>query len=238
LNSVLFPLIIELRELISLPSVTVVQDRLDNNERFNTMNRSRISTIITLKIDIIIIKREGGFYDYQHVFSTMPKRQKTTQKSSNAAKKSKPLTTKDGHEGEACKDVDTSPVLKGTPGSNPDNHNQEPAPRYWLMKSEPESRIVNGTDVKFGIDDLLACEGCTACWDGVRNYQARNFMKDMRLGDKAFFYHSNCKDPGIAGLVEIVKGAYIDHTQFDKKDPHYDPKSTKADPKWFMVSFT
>jgi hypothetical protein len=113
LNSVLFPLIIELRELISLPSVTVVQDRLDNNERFNTMNRSRISTIITLKIDIIIIKREGGFYDYQHVFSTMPKRQKTTQKSSNAAKKSKPLTTKDGHEGEACKDVDTSPVLKG-----------------------------------------------------------------------------------------------------------------------------
>ena len=74
------------------------------------------------------------------------------------------------------------------------------------MKSEPESRFENGIDVKFGIEDLKSEPEQIACWDGVRNYQARNFMRDdMKLGDKAFFYHSNCKEPGIAGIVEIVK---------------------------------
>jgi len=106
---------------------------------------------------------------------------------------------------------------------------------HWLMKSEPESRLENGIDMKFGLEDLKAEPDQTACWDGVRNYVARNNMMAMKVGQKAFFYHSNCKPPGIAGVVEIVKESYVDRTQFDKKDPHYDPKSKKEKPKWFMV---
>ncbi|KAG7471341.1 hypothetical protein MATL_G00123560 [Megalops atlanticus] len=106
---------------------------------------------------------------------------------------------------------------------------------HWLMKSEPESRFEKGVDVKFGIEDLKALPNQTGCWDGVRNYQARNFMKDMKVGQRAFFYHSNCKEPGIAGLMKIVKEAYVDHTQFDKKDAHYDPSSKPENPKWSMV---
>nr|KAF6312304.1 thymocyte nuclear protein 1 [Pipistrellus kuhlii] len=74
---------------------------------------------------------------------------------------------------------------------------------YWLMKSEPESRLEKGVDVKFSIEDLKAEPKQTACWDGVRNYQARNFLRAMKLGQEAFFYHSNCKEPGIAGLVKV-----------------------------------
>ncbi|XP_041098380.1 thymocyte nuclear protein 1 isoform X2 [Polyodon spathula] len=106
---------------------------------------------------------------------------------------------------------------------------------YWLMKSEPESRIENGVDVKFGIEDLKAQPEQTGCWDGVRNYQARNFMRDMKVGQLAFFYHSNCKEPGIAGLMKIVREAYVDHTQFDKNDVHYDRSSKEDNPKWSMV---
>ncbi|TSX58300.1 Thymocyte nuclear protein 1 [Bagarius yarrelli] len=106
---------------------------------------------------------------------------------------------------------------------------------HWLMKSEPESRMENGVDVKFGIEDLKALPDQTGCWDGVRNYQARNFMRDMKVGHQAFFYHSNCKEPGIAGIIKIVKEAYVDHTQFDKKDVHYDPSSKADNPKWSMV---
>ncbi|KAL2085510.1 hypothetical protein ACEWY4_018830 [Coilia grayii] len=106
---------------------------------------------------------------------------------------------------------------------------------HWLMKSEPESRFEKGVDVKFGIEDLKALPNQTGCWDGVRNYQARNFMRDMVLGQRAFFYHSNCKEPGIAGLMKIVKEAYVDHTQFDKKDAHYDASSKPDNPKWSMV---
>nr|ALY05318.1 thymocyte nuclear protein [Clytia hemisphaerica] len=108
--------------------------------------------------------------------------------------------------------------------------------KFWLMKSEPETRIEKGVDVKFGIEDLKKEPKQTACWDGVRNYQARNFMRDqMKVGDKAFFYHSNCKVPGIAGIMTIVKESYPDHTQFNSKDVHFDPKSQKENPKWFMV---
>ncbi|XP_063063388.1 thymocyte nuclear protein 1 [Engraulis encrasicolus] len=106
---------------------------------------------------------------------------------------------------------------------------------HWLMKSEPESRFENGIDVKFGIEDLKALPNQTGCWDGVRNYQARNFMRDMAVGQRAFFYHSNCKEPGIAGLMKIVKEAYVDHTQFDKKDVHYNASSKPDNPKWSMV---
>uniref|UniRef100_A0A3Q3X0G8 Thymocyte nuclear protein 1 n=1 Tax=Mola mola TaxID=94237 RepID=A0A3Q3X0G8_MOLML len=107
--------------------------------------------------------------------------------------------------------------------------------RHWLMKSEPESRFENGVDMKFGIEDLKALPGQSSCWDGVRNYQARNFMRQMKEGQLAFFYHSNCKEPGIAGLMTIVKEAYVDHTQFDKKDAHFDASSKPDNPKWSMV---
>jgi predicted RNA-binding protein with PUA-like domain len=96
---------------------------------------------------------------------------------------------------------------------------------YWLFKSEPTT---------FGIDRLK--ERKSDSWDGVRNYQARNFMRDrMRQGDRGFFYHSNCVTPGIVGVVEIVKAAYPDHTQFDPESDYYDPKATQENPRWFMV---
>jgi len=106
---------------------------------------------------------------------------------------------------------------------------------YWLMKSEPESRIENGHEMKSSFDDLKAREDQITHWDGVRNYEARNLMKAMQVGQKASFYHSNCKNPGIIGIVKICKEAYVDHTAFDTKDPHYDPKSDRKNPKWFMV---
>jgi predicted RNA-binding protein with PUA-like domain len=97
--------------------------------------------------------------------------------------------------------------------------------RYWLMKSEPEA---------YGIDDLVR-DKVTAWW-GVRNYQARNFMRDqMRLGDRGFFYHSNCAEPGIVGIVEVAKLAYPDATQFDRKHKYFDPKSSPDDPRWLNV---
>ncbi|KAM9298816.1 thymocyte nuclear protein 1 [Gastrophryne carolinensis] len=103
------------------------------------------------------------------------------------------------------------------------------------MKSEPESRMEKGMEMKFGIDDLKAQPDQTACWDGVRNYQARNFLRQMKIDQEAFFYHSNCKEPGIVGIVKIVKEAYTDHTQFDPKNPHYDASSSHDDPRWSMV---
>jgi predicted RNA-binding protein with PUA-like domain len=99
--------------------------------------------------------------------------------------------------------------------------------RHWLMKSEPD---------EFSIDDLVAAPNQTTPWFGVRNYQARNFMRDdMRIGDLAFFYHSSCPEPGIAGIVEISQRAYPDETQFDPTSPYYDPKSTRAAPRWLHV---
>lgn len=95
---------------------------------------------------------------------------------------------------------------------------------HWLMKSEPDV---------FSIDDLK--EKDVAGWDGVRNYQARNFMKDMRVGDKILFYHSNAAPPGVAGLAEVAKIAYPDPTQFDPKAGHYDPKASPDKPIWFQV---
>lgn len=114
------------------------------------------------------------------------------------------------------------------------NHSNTQA-NYWLMKSEPESRIENGHEMKFGLDDLKASKDQITHWDGVRNYEARNQMKTMKLGELAFFYHSNCKTPGIIGIMKICREAYVDHTQFDQNDPHYDPKSDKTNPKWEMV---
>ncbi|KAK5868784.1 hypothetical protein PBY51_009764 [Eleginops maclovinus] len=120
------------------------------------------------------------------------------------------------------------------PSKNKDS-SEPPQYCHWLMKSEPESRFQNEIDLKFGIEDLKALPDQTGCWDGVRNYQARNFMRQMKDGQLAFFYHSNCKEPGIAGIMKIVKEAYVDHTQFDKKDVHFDANSKADNPKWSMV---
>jgi predicted RNA-binding protein with PUA-like domain len=97
---------------------------------------------------------------------------------------------------------------------------------YWLMKSEPTS---------FSIEDLAKSPQQKEPWDGVRNYQARNFLQAMRLDDLAFFYHSNCPNPGIVGIVQIIKSAYPDKSAFDPSDHHYDPKSTIDKPRWFCV---
>lgn len=97
----------------------------------------------------------------------------------------------------------------------------------WLMKSEPD---------EFSIDDLKASHKQTNMWDGVRNYQARNMIRDdMKKGDQAFFYHSNCDEPGIVGVMEVVKEAYPDPTAFEADDKHFDPKSDPDAPRWFVV---
>ncbi|KEP55516.1 EVE domain protein [Rhizoctonia solani 123E] len=110
--------------------------------------------------------------------------------------------------------------------------------KYWLMKAEPDSRIVKGKDVKFSVDDFEACG--TTSWEGVRNHEAKNIMRDqMKIGDKVLFYHSNCKTPGIAALAEVSKEAFPDYTANDATHPYYDPKSSSRDPKseptWWMV---
>ena len=97
--------------------------------------------------------------------------------------------------------------------------------KYWLMKSEPDA---------YSIDDLKKVR--TDTWDGIRNYQVRNMMRDeMKKGDLAFFYHSSCKEPGIAGIMKINRQAYPDFTAFDPKEKYYDPKSDPDNPRWFMV---
>ena len=98
---------------------------------------------------------------------------------------------------------------------------------YWLIKSEPST---------YSIDDLAKEKNKTSYWDGIRNYQARNFMRDdMKVGDLAFFYHSSCPQPGIVGEVKIVTSAYPDHTALDPESKYYDAKSSKDNPRWVMV---
>ena len=99
--------------------------------------------------------------------------------------------------------------------------------RYWLVKSEPDV---------FSFDDLMASPGRTTCWDGVRNYQARNSMRDdMKKGDLVLFYHSSAEPTEIVGIAEVVRESYPDHTALDPRDPHFDPKSKADAPTWMMV---
>jgi predicted RNA-binding protein with PUA-like domain len=98
--------------------------------------------------------------------------------------------------------------------------------QFWLMKSEPD---------EVSIDDLAAAPGRVVPWFGVRNYQARNFMRDaMRIGDRAFFYHSGCAEPGIAGICEVCSEPYPDATQFAPESPYFDPKSSRDNPRWLL----
>lgn len=107
------------------------------------------------------------------------------------------------------------------------NRTEVKAMRYWLMKSEPET---------FSLEHLAASKAETTRWDGVRNYQARNMLRDdFKKGDLAFFYHSNCEEPGIVGLMEVVRAAYPDPTAFDPEHDHYDPGSDPDAPRWFVV---
>ena len=101
------------------------------------------------------------------------------------------------------------------------------APSYWLVKSEPHV---------FSIDDLKSAPKKTTHWDGVRNYQARNIMRDeMKIGDQVLYYHSNAEPPGVVGICEIVREGYPDFTAWDENDPHFDPKTDKDNPRWMMV---
>jgi predicted RNA-binding protein with PUA-like domain len=101
------------------------------------------------------------------------------------------------------------------------------AKRYWLFKTEPEA---------FSIEDLINSPGKTAPWDGVRNYQARNFLRDdVQVGDEVLFYHSNAKPPAIVGIAIVTRAGYPDHTAFEPKHEHYDPKSDRTKPTWYMV---
>lgn len=98
---------------------------------------------------------------------------------------------------------------------------------YWLFKSEPTT---------FSIDDLRKRPKQTEHWDGVRNYQVRNMLRhEIKIGDQGFFYHSSCKPPGIAGIIEVVRDAYPDYSAWDLASPYYDPKSTAENPRWYMV---
>ena len=98
---------------------------------------------------------------------------------------------------------------------------------FWLIKSDPET---------LSFDDVKARPNSTVDWNGVRNYQARNFMRDdMKKGDLILFYHSQCKEPGVVGLAEVVRESYPDHTAWDKKHRYYDPKTDRENPRWFMV---
>ena len=99
--------------------------------------------------------------------------------------------------------------------------------RYWLMKTEPDT---------FSVETLAKAPRATTAWDGVRNFQARNMLRDdMKRGDQAFLYHSSCDVPGVVAIMEIVKEGYPDGSAFDRKDHHYDPDSDPAKPRWFMV---
>lgn len=98
---------------------------------------------------------------------------------------------------------------------------------YWLFKSEPDT---------FGVDDLARAKDATAPWDGVRNYQVRNFLRDsIRKGDKGFFYHSSCAEPGIAGIVRVVRPGYPESAALDPKHHYYDPASDRDSPRWWSV---
>nr|KMM68483.1 3SC1 protein [Coccidioides posadasii RMSCC 3488] len=161
-----------------------------------------------------------------------------------AGKEASEQTTSDNNARKRTKTANTEPNGKHEDEANPKVNHEEArevdvddkgaGKSYWLMKAEPESRFEKGVDVKFSIDDLREAKEPEA-WDGVRNATARNHMRAMKKGDLAFFYHSNCKVPGIAGTMEIVREHSVDESAFDPAHPYYDAKSSRDNPKWEVV---
>jgi len=116
---------------------------------------------------------------------------------------------------------------KSSPTTKATSQSTASSVRYWLVKSEPDV---------FSIDDLARAENQTTHWDGVRNYQARNMLRDeMQVGDSVLYYHSNAEPTAIVGTARVVRSAYPDFTAWDDNDPHFDPKSSRENPRWFMV---
>ncbi|KAJ0421639.1 PUA-like domain-containing protein [Aspergillus carlsbadensis] len=156
-----------------------------------------------------------------------------------ATPKPKTLASSSRGRGRPRKNTTQTSVSASTPKTKAftakaDNAADNSGPSYWLMKAEPESRLEKGVDVKFSINDLRDAKEPEP-WDGVRNAGARNNMQSMKKGDLAFFYHSNCKVPGIAGIMEIVQEHSTDESAFDKDHPYYDEKSKRDNPKWVVV---
>ncbi|KAJ0300151.1 hypothetical protein Brms1b_012882 [Colletotrichum noveboracense] len=150
------------------------------------------------------------------------------QKPAAGKKEAPPRKTKD--ELKALRDASAS-----VPDVNPDAGRRDPPEeRYWLMKSEPDVRIEDGYEIKFSIDDLAA-KKTPEGWEGIRNYAARNNLRDMRKGDKAFFYHSNCKEPGIVGIISIVKEHSPDWNACINDNPYYDDAAPHDGSKWSLV---
>ena len=160
--------------------------------------------------------------------------EKKTVKTGAAAKKGKTVGRAQTKPSSAAEKKDASPNGDAaTKGSASVAANDEER-RYWLMMAEPETRLENGHDVSFSIDDL-ASRTEPEPWDGIRNYVARNNLRAMKKGDLAFFYHSNCKEPGIVGTMEIVQEHSPDFSAHDPKAPYYDKSSKPSDPKWSVV---
>ncbi|KAK8136226.1 hypothetical protein PG984_004166 [Apiospora sp. TS-2023a] len=144
-------------------------------------------------------------------------------------KASKTVLSKAGKAAKATRKESASEAKSDEGSSGPSSEKS-----YWLLKAEPETRLENGVDVRFSIDDL-ASRTEPEPWDGIRNYAARNNLRAMKKGDLAFFYHSNCKEPGIVGTMEIVQEHSPDLSAHDPKAPYYDASSKPSDPKWSVV---
>ncbi|KAK8165165.1 PUA-like domain-containing protein, partial [Phyllosticta citrichinensis] len=158
----------------------------------------------------------------------------TSSKTEKKALKAGPKSAAPAKKSTIPKEKPAPPKPKAYTGSTAIERDPDTGIAHWLMKAEPESRLENGVDVKFSIDDLEAATEPEA-WDGVRNHVAKNNMMSMKKGDLAFFYHSNCKTPGIAGIMEIVEEAAPDESAFDSKHPYYDSKSSRDQPIWHCV---
>ncbi|KAI1385998.1 DUF55-domain-containing protein [Hypoxylon trugodes] len=153
---------------------------------------------------------------------TKPKKQATTKKEESAEPSKPKAKTKKATQTSAAPKSDTDEAASSSEKS------------YWLMKAEPESRFENGIDVKFSIDDL-ASRTEPEPWDGIRNYVARNNLRAMKKGDISLFYHSNCKEPGIVGTMQVVQEHSPDLSAHDAKAPYYDASSKPDNPKWSVV---
>ncbi|KAI8801169.1 putative AT DNA binding protein [Cladochytrium replicatum] len=157
------------------------------------------------------------------------KKDASTEAAEKSAKRSKKRAASEDDE-EGADEESTKTRKKAAKKEEP----AKPAGKqYWLMKSEPDSRVVSGKDIKFSIDDFEKVG--TTLWDGVRSLEGRKYIRSMQIGDQILFYHSNCRNPGVAGIAEIVEEATPDNTAFDKNHPYYDAKSDPEKPKWDAV---